>query len=391
GGQMIAELKGHQGEVISASFSPDGESILTASDDNTARVWDRGGQMIAELKGHQGEVISASFSPDGESILTASDDNTARVWDRGGQMIAELKGHQGEVISASFSPDGESIVTASNDNTARVWPVGSLDKLLEWGCDWLADYLATRPRELDNLETCQTPSNLAEAAPFLVKEGEEEARGGQVDAAVTTFRKALKWSNGGLDFEPEAKAQQLAEASERVKKGEELAEQGQGQAAVREFQEALNLDPSLNFQPQKEAASLLVSRGETLVREGKVKEAISAYADAQTLAPTVIISRDSWNTLCWHGSLHGSPQSVMFACEKAVELSFNDPRYRGNRGLARALTGNSQGAIEDFQAYIDWSGGSDEQLQIQGWIDALKAGKNPFTEEELDRLRQLSR
>ncbi|MCT7962607.1 hypothetical protein NG791_18215, partial [Laspinema sp. D1] len=88
----------HQGPVNSASFSPDGESIVTASNDNTARVWDRRGQMIAELKGHQGGVISASFSPDGESILTASYDNTARVWDRGGQMIAELKGHQGEVI-----------------------------------------------------------------------------------------------------------------------------------------------------------------------------------------------------------------------------------------------------------------------------------------------------
>ncbi|MCT7992933.1 WD40 repeat domain-containing protein, partial [Laspinema olomoucense] len=194
----------------SASFSPDGESIVTASRDKTARVWDRGGQMIAEFKGHQGWVMSASFSPDGESIVTASYDNTARVWDRGGQMIAELKGHQGPVMSACFSPDGESIVTASQDKTARMWRVGSLDQLLEWGCDWLADYLVTHPRELEKLKTCQTPSNLAEAAPFLVKEGEEEARAGQVDAAVTTFRKTLAW-NAGLDFDPEAKAKQLAE------------------------------------------------------------------------------------------------------------------------------------------------------------------------------------
>ena len=121
----------HQDLVVSASFSPDGESILTASDDNTAQVRDRRGQMIAELKGHQEPVISASFSPDGESIVTASLDNTARVWDLRGQMIAELKGHQAPVNSASFSPDGESILTASSDNTARVWPVGSLDKLLE--------------------------------------------------------------------------------------------------------------------------------------------------------------------------------------------------------------------------------------------------------------------
>jgi dipeptidyl aminopeptidase/acylaminoacyl peptidase len=166
--------------------------------------------MIAELKGHQGGVYSASFSPDGERIVTASFDNTARVWDRRGQMIAELKGHQGRVWDASFSRDGERIVTASFDNTARVWPIGSLDELLEWGCDWLGDYLITRPTELEKLEACQTPSNLAEAAPFLVKEGEVQARAGQFDAAVGTFRKALEW-NPGLDFEPDAKAKQLAE------------------------------------------------------------------------------------------------------------------------------------------------------------------------------------
>ncbi|MCT7969165.1 hypothetical protein NG799_22885 [Laspinema sp. D1] len=209
-GQLIAELTGHQGPVHRASFSPDGESIVTASNDNTARVWDRRGQMIAELKGHRGRVISASFSPDGERIVTASDDKTAQVWDRRGQMIAELKGHQGRVISASFSPDGESILTASDDNTVRVWPIGSLDDLLEWGCDWLADYLVTHPRELEKLKTCQTPSNLAEAALVLVREGEAQARAGQVDTAVATFRKALAW-NAGLDFDPEAKAKQLAE------------------------------------------------------------------------------------------------------------------------------------------------------------------------------------
>ncbi|AFY85412.1 hypothetical protein [Oscillatoria acuminata] len=209
-GKLVAKLTGHQGPVNSASFSADGERILTASSDKTARVWDRSGKLVAKLTGHQGKVKSASFSPDGERILTASQDKTARVWDRSGKLVAELTGHQGKVKSASFSPDGERILTASEDNTARVWLVGSLDEVLEWGCDWLGDYLVTHPTELEKLETCQTPSNLAEAAPVLVREGEAQARAGQVDAAVGTFRKALTW-NAGLDFDPEAKAKQLAE------------------------------------------------------------------------------------------------------------------------------------------------------------------------------------
>ncbi|MGJ5633251.1 nSTAND1 domain-containing NTPase, partial [Nostoc sp. CALU 1950] len=116
-------LEGHTREVISASFSPDGERIVTASYDNTARVWDMTGNLVAELQGHRSSVISASFSPDGERIVTASEDKTARVWDMTGNLVAELRGHRSYVYSASFSPDGERIVTASWDKTARVWDV----------------------------------------------------------------------------------------------------------------------------------------------------------------------------------------------------------------------------------------------------------------------------
>ena len=36
--------------------------------------------MLATLSGHQGVVENASFSPDGQHIVTASDDSTAKVW-----------------------------------------------------------------------------------------------------------------------------------------------------------------------------------------------------------------------------------------------------------------------------------------------------------------------
>ena len=36
---------------------------------------------IAALQGHTNGVRSAAFSPDGQRIVTASDDNTARIWD----------------------------------------------------------------------------------------------------------------------------------------------------------------------------------------------------------------------------------------------------------------------------------------------------------------------
>ena len=69
-------------------------------------------------------VNGAAFSPTA-SIVTASGDETARVWDAAtGRPIGEpLKGHENWVMSAAFSPDGKRIVTASRDKTARVWDV----------------------------------------------------------------------------------------------------------------------------------------------------------------------------------------------------------------------------------------------------------------------------
>ena len=64
---------------------------------------------------------SAVFNPDGTRIVTASGDDTAKVWDPDGFLHATLEGHTADVWSAVFNPDGTRIVTASWDNTAKVW------------------------------------------------------------------------------------------------------------------------------------------------------------------------------------------------------------------------------------------------------------------------------
>ena len=59
-------------------------------------------------------LASAQFSPDGQRVVTASGDNTARLWDAAsGQAISEPMKHEDIVISAQFSPDGQRVVTVS--------------------------------------------------------------------------------------------------------------------------------------------------------------------------------------------------------------------------------------------------------------------------------------
>jgi tetratricopeptide (TPR) repeat protein len=134
------------------------------------------------------------------------------------------------------------------------------------------------------------------------------------------------------------------------------------------------------------------------VKDGKFREAIAAYTEAQKLDPTLEISADSWHSLCWDGSVHGYAKDVMSACEKAVALEPESGIYRSNRGIARALIGNNDGAIKDFYASVQWSNSAEARAKYskvyldpwrskrQSWIAVLKAGKNPFTPEEIKSL-----
>ena len=128
-GRYVTALIGHKDEVLEAAVSHQG-LIATASKDHTARIWNKDGALVAELRGHKGQVVSVRFSTDGGRLVTSSLDKTARIWTSRGKLIAKLKGHQRDVIDACFSPDGKRVITASLDKTARVYAADGMGKAL---------------------------------------------------------------------------------------------------------------------------------------------------------------------------------------------------------------------------------------------------------------------
>ena len=155
-GKTVQTFEGHRGGGIpattppssvirSARFSPDGKRIVTAGNDNTARIWDvESGKELQTLEGHNNRVHIAAFSSDGKNILTAASngsrsDQAVRIWDaETGKELHKLEGHTGNIRSAAFSPDGKKIVTAAS--TIRIWETVSGRKLHQLeGHEYLRD------------------------------------------------------------------------------------------------------------------------------------------------------------------------------------------------------------------------------------------------------------
>jgi len=138
-------------------------------------------------------------------------------------------------------------------------------------------------------------------------------------------------------------------------------------------------------------AAQLIADGESLARSGEIDLALARYREARELYPGVAISARSWNTLCWWGSLYGYASEVMYVCEFGVAMAPEDGGIRDSRGLARALTGDVDGAIQDFQFFVEWVGGdSGRQAQVdrrRGWIAYLKIDVNPFDAQTLEELK----
>lgn len=120
-GQPAGAPKEHADTVRAARFSPDGERILTTSG-RMAQFWDvERAETIGPPLRHKRDIVSVSFCPNGCHVATAGEDNAAQVWKTDtGESVGQPLSHEG-INSAEFSPDGRWVVTAGNDRTAQLW------------------------------------------------------------------------------------------------------------------------------------------------------------------------------------------------------------------------------------------------------------------------------
>jgi WD40 repeat protein len=111
------------GNILSATFSPDGQLLATCDTDCQIRLWQvKTGKLLAICRGHNNWVRSVTFSPDSQVLASAGADYTVRLWNvADGACLKTCTGHQNEVFSVAFSPDGQQLVSSSGDLTLRLW------------------------------------------------------------------------------------------------------------------------------------------------------------------------------------------------------------------------------------------------------------------------------
>ncbi len=157
-GARLGKPEGHLASIKCLSFSPDGEKLLSGSDDGSVLVWDVGtGRVLKRFEGHTGFVGGCAFFPDGERVASGDAEGQVALWSIQGDRIQWLKGldRSNDVYSLSVRPDGGQVLVGTLYGRVMAWnpaqpdsPV--LDKTELRGATpqdivWAVGYLKNQP------------------------------------------------------------------------------------------------------------------------------------------------------------------------------------------------------------------------------------------------------
>jgi WD40 repeat protein len=123
------------------SWSPDGSKIATCAVPQILQIWDAntGKPIVGGYVNNTANLtfqdfipfcLSASWSPEGERIVTAGWDGSATIWDAAtGDQLLSFTGH-GQLNGARWSPNGKRIATSDNSGMVKIWDANTGLELL---------------------------------------------------------------------------------------------------------------------------------------------------------------------------------------------------------------------------------------------------------------------
>lgn len=125
GGHSVQTFTGHDSDINSVAFFPNGDAFGTASDDMTCRLFDLRADRELNCYTHEAitsGVTSIGFSSSGRLLFAGYEDFRCHVWDTlKGERLNILAAHESRLSCLGVSPDGMALCTGSWDMTLKVW------------------------------------------------------------------------------------------------------------------------------------------------------------------------------------------------------------------------------------------------------------------------------
>lgn len=137
--RLIIDPQGHSAKVNKLAFSPDGNNLVSISDDKSIRIWNVAkGELERTLRpysggGSDGRLYAAALSPNGRFLAIGgyTVENDIRIIDlMNTSNIVILKGHNGIITDLEFDAEGYRLASASEDKTIKIWTLTVKDKKL---------------------------------------------------------------------------------------------------------------------------------------------------------------------------------------------------------------------------------------------------------------------
>jgi len=201
-GEKIASFTSHKDWVLSASWSPDGNSIVTTGKDGSVFIWDSTtGKIKFEISKQSTSIQNVSWAPDAALIATAGDDGLIKLWDaKTGDELNVFTGHDGIVWCVSWSPDGTQLASAGDDGIIRIWDIAKGEEVSDIRSSSAFWHIAWSP---DGTQIASTGAD-GKARVWDSVSGVENftLAGRTIDRFKISFSPDGKWlaTSGGADF-----------------------------------------------------------------------------------------------------------------------------------------------------------------------------------------------